>query len=158
MSPESWNYLIAALVGAVFFAGLLFLFRSALSTVLLKASKVTISGPAGFKIVISGQAAAGIAADVLAELQGIMSSVLTAEEKQLFLKIVERNSQTSVVSVLPSFNRDPQSQELKWLRALRGVNLIQPVPEGSRWGTDTQIRITRLGRIVAKHERHLLEP
>jgi hypothetical protein len=153
---EFWKYLIGILVGGSLFAIIVYVFRNALSSLMLRASKVSLTGPAGVKLVISGQVAATIATDVLIELERMISRHLTRDEKQLFVDILHHQTPPKVKDLMPTFDRN-NPEQLKPLRALRGIYFIRPEPESSRWTADTPIHVTRLGKIAAKHKPHLFE-
>jgi hypothetical protein len=108
-------------------------------------------GGAEFKLT-AGEAADALS-DVFNEIDSILESHLTREEKKLFLKIISVPKTLAVQDLFSGFRRD--TDEHKMLRALRGVYFIRPV-EGGTWKTDKHIEVTNLGRLVARHKRDVL--
>jgi hypothetical protein len=91
--------------------------------------------------------------DVFGEIDTIIREHLKHEERNLFLRILA-SPEPTVRELLPQFVRN-DSDEHKWLRALRGVYFIRP-RGGGRWELDSVIEVTTLGRLVQKHKAEAL--
>lgn len=116
-------------------------------------SKELILKIAGAEIKLTGAEAADALSDLFAELDTVLDSHLTAEERAFFLRVLSLPRVPTVSELLPDFQRN--TPEHKMLRALRGVYFIRP-SEGGPWQANKHVQVTTLGRIVAQHKRDRL--
>lgn len=92
-------------------------------------SKETIIKIAGAEFKLTAAEAADALSDVFSEIDSILESHLTEEEKRLFMRIISIPKVLTVQEVFPSFGRN--TDEHKMLRALRGVYFIRPIEGGT---------------------------
>jgi hypothetical protein len=116
-------------------------------------SKETTIKIAGAEFKLTAGEAADALSDVFNEIDSILESHLTKEEKVLFLKVIRAPKTLMVEDLFPGFKRD--TDQHKMLRALRGVYFIRPV-EGGTWRSEKHIELTNLGRLVARHKKDIL--
>jgi hypothetical protein len=118
-------------------------------------SRETVIKMAGAEIRLTASEAVDAVSDIFSEVDAILRDHLTTQEKHLFSKIVRASRALAVEDLFPGFQRDPE--QLKMLRALRGVYFIRPV-EGGRWQPGKHVEVTSFGRLVARHRSESLSP
>lgn len=120
---------------------------------LLQGSQETVIKIPGAEFKVRAKEVTDALTDIFSEIDTILKSHLTQEQKNLFLRILSVPTSPKVEDIYPGFVRETHKH--KMLRALRGVYFIRPV-EGKQWEANKHIEVTNLGRIVARHKRDAL--
>lgn len=154
MGPNVIVTLLAGSFGTlVALVVILLAFKRQFGDLMARASKVSIHLGRSVSFEVDGATVQDAFRDLFTEMDTVVRTLLTVDERSLFLKIVDGNKDVSVQEVMGGFNREPD--KLKRLRALRGVSFIRP-KEGGNWQADKTIQVTTLGRLVGTHMREAL--
>lgn len=144
--------LIKVLIWPGLIAILLWRFKYLIDNVVHRSNEVSVKA-FGTEFKLTRTEATETLSAIFNEIESAFKKRLTADEKMLFLKILDFPKPPSVEDVLPDFKRE--EQQLKMLRALRGVGFINPV-EGKEWTSEKHIEVTNLGKIIARYKRDIL--
>ena len=160
MSVEIREYLkifidlIKVVAWPVFGLVVLSRFKDVIANVLGKSKQIVLKF-AGVEINTTTEEASDALSGILGQIDEIVNDLLTPEEVQLFIKIHKHLGSPTVKDFFPDFDRTKSVNELKILRALRGVYFIRPT-EGGTWQSDKHIEVTTFGNLVIRYRKELL--
>ena len=147
---EEFSSLISALIQGGWLAivlVLLFKYHKSLSGLIARISKFNLKLPDGTELAITAQEAAGLAQELLAEIDDSLVKDITAEEQAVLKKVVNQSDAPTVKEIFPQFCRP--SPELETLRSMRRRQLIRP-RGGGTWKPNKRIDIKPMGAILLK--------
>ncbi len=122
-------------------------------TQLFQSNQETVMKIGAVEVKMTAKQANDALSEIFREIDTILKSSLSSEEKELFLRILTSVNPPKVGDIWPDFTRG--SNEHKMLQNLRGVYFIRPV-KGGKWEKDKYIQITQLGRIVERYKQDIL--
>jgi|GEM_PF-4762770 len=141
---NGWDLLIAVVYAAAVCI-VVYMLKSPLSSLLSK-NKVKVVLPGLSEIEITPADAGGKISAILKEFLERYDSLLNNYQKDLYRRILSKNTPASVKDLIPDFDRI-NPKHIGALRALRGIGLIVPEREGS-WNETSLIVLTKFGKEI----------
>jgi hypothetical protein len=128
---------------AAFYRPLCMLLDRLAQTLTVRTVKVKVFG---VELELTPEQAKEAVGELLTEITDSTND-LSAEESDLFERILASGGRDRLDQILPNFKRDTLTLELQPLRKLRDRKLVRPF-EGGKWESDKHPVVTRFGQLV----------